>query len=155
MILDILFILSVNILWLIGGQLNKAMRRYCLPLVCAFKGHLEPRKGHRRWYIPVMVSLLLVGILSMGYGVDSWLKKMCGGVEWVTRLVMSLLVVAAITPIMIDNFSWLKLTITLIMSIAAWQVRAGSLAKIGRYDILLEDICRASALAIAIVLLCK
>jgi hypothetical protein len=153
MILDLLFIVSINILWLIGGQCSKAMRRYCLPAICAFKGILEARKGHRRWDIPVMVSLLLVGILSMGYGVDSWLKKACGGVEWVTRLVMSLLIVAAITPLMIGHWSWIKLTITLIMSIAAWQVRAGSLAKIGKYDILLEDICRASSLALAIVLI--
>jgi hypothetical protein len=91
----------------------------------------------------------------MGYGVDSWLKKMCGGVEWVTRLVMSLLIVAAITPLMIGHWSWLKLTIITMCNMAAWQVRAGSLAKIGKYDILLEDICRATALAVSLCLICK
>jgi hypothetical protein len=99
------------------------------------------------------VFLALIGILSAGYGEDSKIKKWCGGSETVTRLVMAALIASVFVA-----YLWLThgnvycIPIIYGLNIGAWQARAGSLCKIGRYDILIEDICRASACAISLLI---
>jgi hypothetical protein len=153
-IYDILFILIVIILWLLGGQINKSYRRVALPIICALNGHLNANKRHPVNRGLAVVVLLLAIPLSIGYGETSMIRKWLGGSDNITRLLISIFIIIVINIVlMITGFTWFKLTQIVWLNILAWQIKAGSLGKIGSYDILLEDIYRSTALATSLLLI--
>lgn len=145
------FILSVIILWLISGQMIKGLRRYAIPLIAtAYVALLKDKK--RRWMASIM--LVLSAILSLGYGENSHIRRWLGGSDFWTRIVMALLVSSIpATYCILTNNGWIKPVCMVILNLSAWQVHAGSLGKICKYDILVEDIYRSLALAISIVII--
>lgn len=141
----------VVILWLIGGQCWKPARRYLIPIIATlYASFLKDRR--KRWLAPLL--LLLSAILSLGYGENSALRKLLCGSDFWTRVVMALLI--ASVPITYGIFSHgasMSIITVTAVNLLAWQVRAGSLFKIGRYDVLIDDIARASALGLSIVIM--
>ena len=151
MMLSIAFVMAVIVLWLIGGQFWKPARRYLIPTIASLYA-LFLKDRHKRRFAPLL--LILSAILSMGYGEDSHLRKLLCGSEFWTRVVMALLIASVpITYSSLTNGCSLNCVLMLVMNIGAWQVRAGSLCKIGRYDVLIEDICRSLALGVSIAIM--
>ncbi len=157
MIYSVLLIVAICLLWLISGQMIKGLRRYAIPVIAtAYVVMLKDKR--KRWLAGLM--LILSAILSLGYGENSDIRKFLGGSDFLTRIVISIMIASIpITYIFLSqkhtnicDTSWSILTI-IIVNVVAWQVHAGSLGKIGRYDILIEDICRALALGISIVIM--
>jgi hypothetical protein len=71
-----------------GGQGKlggKAPRRFGIPAIAIFTG------WSFGWSWKYLAFLLLIPLLSMGYGVDSHLGAICGHIEWLIRLVYALL----------------------------------------------------------------
>lgn len=141
----------VMVLWLIGGQFWKPARRYIIPVIASLYA-LFLKDRRKRWLAPLL--LLFSAILSLGYGEDSNLRKLLGGSEFWTRIVMGILVASVpITyGIISHGVNWTS-PVILVVNVGAWQVRAGSLGKVGKYDILIEDIFRSFALGISIVII--
>ncbi len=143
----LLFISFVVILWLLGGQIHKGWRRYGVPLVCAFYALFCANAS----LLNSAYLLLLVLPLSIGYGEHSWLFNWTKQGDGVVRAVCSVLMFTIIL-LFGSHISTGIALLVILMQIGTWQVRAGSLGKIGQYDILIEDICRAIALALSIIL---
>lgn len=153
-ITNILTIPAVMILWLIGGQINKAVRRYGVPgvaLLSAVITSLKDDKNKNKWYkyLPLLVA---IPILSIGYGTDSALKKVFKK-DWIVRVVYGIILslpFLALT-LMTTNPYW-KYIITVLSLCGAFSIQAGSLGRIGTFDILIEDIIRSAVLGINILL---
>lgn len=146
--IDILFALLIMACYLIGGQIEKSVRRYGVPTFAfayAFISDKENRAKDKMKYIWLM---LMCGILSMGYGENSWLKKHLKH-EWLTRFMYSFFL-AVVFSIAGGNF-----LICFPILAVAFQVRAGKLFTIGKFDVLIEDICRASVIFICTLLTVK
>lgn len=141
----------IVVLWLISGQMIKGLRRYAIPAIASLYA-LFLKDRRKRWLAGLL--LILSGILSIGYGENSVLRKILGGSDTLTRLVVSVLVatVPITYSVLTVGFSWSQPSI-LVMNIIAWQVYAGTLFKIGKYDVLIEDICRSTALGVSIVIM--
>lgn len=139
------------ILWLISGQMIKGLRRYAIPVIASLYA-LFLKDRRKRWLAPLL--LILSAILSLGYGENSALRKLLGGSDFWTRIVMALLIASVpITyGILAHGVSTSILTVTAV-NLVAWQVHAGIWFKIGKYDILIEDICRSLALGVSIVIM--
>lgn len=141
----------VVILWLIGGQCWKPTRRYLIPVIATLYA-LFLKDKRKRLFAPLL--LILSAILSLGYGENSDIRKWLGGSDFWTRVVMGILV--ASVPItygfIVHGFSW-QIPLILALNVASWQIHAGSLFKIGKYDVLIEDICRSLALGVSIVIM--
>ncbi len=138
-------------LWCIGGQFWKPARRYILSVLMAVYAYYANREPEKRR--ACVVLLAMIGLLSAGYGEDSWLKKACGGSETITRLVMACLIasVFASYSIMSHHITW-RIFLTFGVNVLAWQVRAGSLCRIGRFDLLIEDLCRSLAFSVSLMI---
>jgi len=124
-----------------GGQKNKGVRRFGIPSFAVIMAWLS---GNLRW--KHLSFLLLIPILSMGYGVNSILMSLLHN-EILVRLVYSLLL--ALPFIFFGIKRWLIASISLGV---AFAIRAGSLGQIWGYDILIEDIVRYSVLGFNIAL---
>ncbi len=146
---EILLLPLIVLLYMIGGQCFKIVRRYLLPLVAGMSTLLKDKDMTKREKLRLLSYALLALILTMGYGENSKLKKICGGIEWVTRLAYGFLVSV---PFLIMQA---PLYISPILMVC-YSVRAGSLGqiKIGsqKYDVLIEDIFRGSGIALAVTL---
>jgi hypothetical protein len=141
----------VVICWLIGGQCAKWVRRFVLPLAVTAYAFWANREPKRRKF--ALVFLALIGLLSAGYGEDSHLKRWCRDNETLTRLAMACLIssVFLIYSLLTHHVTLLS-GLIVALNVGAWQVRAGSLGRIGRFDILIEDIARATACAVSLML---
>jgi hypothetical protein len=122
-----------------GGQNIKIVRRLGVPLISGVWKILTDSEDWkvRRKYLWL---LLLVPILSMGYGTHSHLMKWLKN-EKLVRLVYALLLYV---PFGIISFNILGL----LALVGAFQIETGKGWNIYRnYDFLLDDFFRASALA--------
>lgn len=137
------------VLWMLGGQINTAIRRYGLPVLSSIAAFIVKRKGRGRWI--GFVILLYIPILCIGYGIDSKLGKWLGGREWLIRLLYSFVCCVPLVGILGFTGEWWKLIVIVPVVIGVFQIRAGSLGKIWDCDILVEDICRATILGSAII----
>jgi hypothetical protein len=137
--------------WCIGGQFWKPCRRYVLSLAVTAYAYWANREEKKRRF--ALVFLALVGLLSAGYGEDSHLKRWMGSSETLTRLAMACLIssVFLIYSLLTHHVTLLS-GLIVALNVGAWQVRAGSLGRIGRFDILIEDIARATACAVSLML---
>lgn len=148
---DILFALLITACYLIGGQIEKSVRRYGVPTFAIMYAYIKDRHNDAKVKARYLFLLGLVGILSIGYGEKSIIKKIVK-VEWAIRLVYSLLL--ALMFILAGCPYYYSPII-----VGAFQVRAGRLGSISafgkEYDILIEDICRAGAIFILTLLTIK
>jgi len=141
--MDIFFALLITIFYMIGGQIEKGVRRYGVSFLSIIYSYLEDKKKTFREKTRYLKMLLLIGVLSLGYGESSWLRKLLGGIDWLTRLVYALLI--SLVYILISSGMWYVIPILVI----AFQIRAGKILTIGkRFDILIEDIFRGLAIFI-------
>lgn len=120
-------------LW--GGQRDKAVRRFGLPGLAFLTAW---RFDGFQWRD--MAFLLLIPVLVMGYGENSQIMGWIG-IEWAVRVVYAFLL-----SLPFIFYGWRRWLAACVLLIVAFQVQAGSLGKIGPYDILIEDIARYGAL---------
>lgn len=129
----------ITILGLAGGQGKtggKAPRRFGIPALAMLSSVWA---GFNK---KDLALLLLLPILLIGYGVDSFLFNFLGQNEILTRLCKGFLLSL---PFFVYGFKrWIISAIALVI---AFQVQAGSLGHISWFgDILIEDICRYGVL---------
>lgn len=152
--MSVIIILGTNILWQIGGQICKAARRYGIPSLAILIGLWETFKAHdsKKEKLRVLFFLLLIAVLSMGYGVNSVIRKLFDK-EWAVRLVYALLLSLPFLALTIysDYMLWWEFWVGTALLIGAFQVRAGLLFHVGTKDVLIEDIFRATATSINIL----
>ena len=140
MILDIIIILGITALGMIGGQCKKWTRRYVLPSLAATYTALKEKKKKAK----ALIYLCLIGILSMGYGENSWLRKLCRGSDKATRIVYGLLVSI---PFLFFGKWWACIVLPV-----AWSIRAGGFQLPNGKDWLWEDFIRYMSVGILVVL---
>lgn len=148
------------VLWMVGGQIAKGARRYGVPgfsmvvlLYRLWMVNTDDKKSSRRYFWIMLGVLLTLPVLSMGYGMDSWLKKICKK-EWTTRLIYAIMLSVPLGTIgTITHQTLWEIILIPTLNIAAFQIRAGSLFTVGRFDVLIEDMVRSLAFSAGIVLL--
>lgn len=118
-----------------GGQKNKTVRRYGIPLIALTAGGFS----RRAWPMIFLIPLLMIG-----YGESSWLMSLLGD-DWLVRVVYGVLLSLPFAFYGLKR--WLAAVIALVL---AFQVQAGSLGQIGGHDILIEDMVRYGVLGVLI-----
>lgn len=98
------------------------------------------RKKEKKYKVSIL--LLLSGVLSLGYGEDSALRKLCK-TDFLTRIVYGLLLSI---PFLFFGKWYASIALPI-----AFSIRAGSF-KIGRYDFLYEDFIRYATLGVLVVM---
>lgn len=145
--MTILFALLIASCYLVGGQIEKSVRRYGVPTFAICLAFIQDKKNEFKAKLRYLFLLGLIGILSMGYGEDSWIMKICKGKDWIARLIYSQLV--AVIFILAGCPFYYAIPILA----GVFQVRAGKLFSIGKFDFLIEDICRAAGIFACVLLL--
>lgn len=148
--IDILFCLLIVTCYLIGGQIQKGVRRFGAPSFAFIYVQIRDKSKEAKQRLFYIWLLCLMGILSMGYGESSFLRKVFKS-DWSTRVVYSALIAGIFC---LAGYGWIKYLCFPVL-IAAFQVRAGKLFSIGKFDILIEDICRALAIFICAMITVK
>ena len=120
-----------------GGQQNKWVRRFLIPSIASLYAATKKKEKWKSSFY-----LLLMGILSMGYGGGSKLSKMFGHRDWLVRIVYGLLV--AIPFLALGRWWALVLPI-------AWSIRAGSFDITPTKQFLWEDFIRYKTIGILVV----
>lgn len=134
--IGVVFLITLFGMW--GGQTMKWTRRYLIPIIATL--YTKLKKEHKN---KAFILLALIGILSMGYGVNSFLRtKICFNNDALTRIVYGVLL--SIPFLILGN--WYALILPIVFSI-----RAGGF-KIGKYDFLWEDFWRYSTIGMLVVL---
>lgn len=139
MIINIIFALLITICYLIGGQLEKSVRRYGVPVFAGMFAIIKDEDKKFREKLRYFMLLAIIGVLSMGYGENSWLKKAFPW-EWMVRFAYAFILAIVFA---IAGSSFLMCFPVLVI---AFQIRAGKLFSIGKFDFLIEDIFRALAI---------
>lgn len=137
---DVIIVLAITICGMWGGQCNKWVRRYLLPAIAVT--YPLAKKEKKKWKALWLLSLM--GILSMGYGENSKLRKLLKGNDFWTRIVYGLLVSLP--------FWFLGKGYASIILPIAWSIRAGGFKLPGDKDFLWEDFARYMILGILIVI---
>lgn len=119
----------VMILGMIGGQINKEVRRYGIPFTEFFISIFNKKAGLKESFKKSILFLTLIALFSIGYGEHSWLKKQLK-YEWLCRFVYA----SFFSLFFIPFGMWYAWPIL----VAVRQVRSGGF-KIGKYDFLYED----------------
>lgn len=135
--------IPIALFWCLGGQINKLFKPIGVTLSligCFFLF------AHKPWWC-VLPSLLYAGELTLGYGEDGKLMKWLQNDELV-RIVFSLLccIPVCFTIALTQNY---YAFFSLLLILGAFQLKLGSWGKIGKYDILPDDISRGTSIAIA------
>lgn len=147
--MKLLIVPIVTVLGMLGGQKIKGLRRFGIPgtvsLITTYKLLKNRKKLTKNKKVTPLeyVLLLLAFILSMGYGENSWLMKVCKK-DWIVRIVYGV--------ILSIPFLILKLWIAPLLLAAAWSVRAGGFKIYKGYDFLWEDFIRYTTLGVCISL---
>lgn len=140
-VIAILFIVAIIALGMIGGQKNKATRRFGIPGL-AFLLALWQGVGWRS-----IAILLFIPTLVMGYGENSWLMGIFHN-DTLVRIAYAFLL-----SIPFIVFGFIRFAIALPCLVIAFLIKAGSLGSIGGFEFLIEDIIRYGVLAILIFVL--
>lgn len=133
--------------WMIGGQVNKAARRFCIPSLAVaatlLRVGFSNKKQRSRAAWAAIAWGLIIPVLSTGYGIDSWLGKVFKRNELTIRLVYAIM--CSLPFFVFERLvgePWWWIGVTVIALVGAFQVRAGKLGTIGEFDFLIEDIFR-------------
>ena len=137
---EILTIIIITVLGMIGGQGFKWARRYLLPIISTIYIVSKDRSKKAKAFL----FLCLIGILSMGYGENSWLRKLLGGSDKLTRIAYGLIVSI---PFLILGKWYAAIALPI-----AWSVRAGGFKITNTKDFLFEDLIRYSTIGVLVVL---
>jgi len=129
----------VIVMGMIGGQFLKVVRRYGTP-ISSLIFVVSNKEKRKNWKIYLLALLALV--LSMGYGQNSRLSKLCKGNDTVVRLIYGFLLGLIIG---IAGF-WYAIFIMPFV----WVKHLPYSFKIGKYDFLWEDFLRYGALGFCI-----
>ena len=140
LIKKIIQIITITFLGMYGGQKKKATRRFGIPFFSFFIKLKELK-------LKSLAFLLLIPILCMGYGVNSFLMNILNN-DTLVRIVYG-----ALLSLPFMFFGIRKWLISLISLVIAFNIRAGCLFTIGDFDLLWEDFVRYSTLGILIVFL--
>lgn len=124
-------------LW--GGQKNKGVRRFGVPLIAVGASQ------HDGFQWRDLAFLLLIPVLCLGYGENSHLMQLLGN-DTLVRGVYALLL-----SLPFYFYGFVRGMVASCSLILAFQVRAGSLGTFAGYDILLEDIFRYVVLASLVI----
>jgi len=130
--------ITITFLGMYGGQKKKATRRFGIPFF-SFVIKLKELK------LKSLALLLLISILCMGYGVNSFLTNILNN-DTLVRIVYG-----ALLSLPFMFFGIRKWLISLVSLTIAFSIRAGCLFTIGDFDILIEDIIRYGVLGFLIV----
>lgn len=125
-------------LGMFGGQKEKGARRYGIP------GLALLMSAGKKFRLKHLTFLLLIPILSMGYGKNSFLMSLLHN-DTLTRIVFG-----ACLSLPFLAFGARRWLYALVGLSVAFSVRAGSLGRIGVFDILIEDMVRYGVLGILI-----
>jgi hypothetical protein len=130
----------VILAWMWGGQTEKWVRPVGVALsiyliYLAFNLHT--------WYLG-LPALMYGGELTFGYGEKSLFHKLAKGNDELIRIYYSIWCCIPVLVSCAIQGHWLRM-LSCALIIGAFQIRAGSLGKIGKYDILIEDIARSLA----------
>jgi len=123
-----------------GGQRYKIVRRGGIPTVAT----LSALNQKKKW--KALGLMLLWGILSMGYGENSWLMKVFKK-DWIVRIVYG---VVLSLPIYI--LSWKVGLIGTLALPTAWSLRLPSFKIYKEFDFLWEDAVRYTTLGVIITI---
>lgn len=134
-------VITGTLMYMFGGQKNKATRRFGIPTFAVIMAWVS---GKFKW--KHLAFLLLIPILVMGYGEKSILMKLLNN-EILVRLAYGILL--SLPFLFFGLFRWLIAMVSLVI---AFAIRAGSLGTIWGMDILIEDIIRGGILLINIVI---
>jgi len=137
-VINILTVIGITFLGMFGGQMFKTSRRYFLPSLATLYAATKKKEKWKSSYY-----LLLMGVLSMGYGENSKLRKLLGGSDFWTRIVYGLLVSIPFLAL----GKWLACIILPI----AWSIRAGGFQITATKDFLWEDFWRYFSISILVV----
>ncbi len=140
------------VLWMVGGQINKAVRRYGIPSVALGFGLwrlLRTKERDEDWG-KVFLLLLCIPVLCMGYGVDSGIKRLVE-TEWKIRLVYGFLLSVPVGVAAAVMGRWVAVPIITWLYVVAFQVEAKSLGRVGKYDVLIEDMIRGAVFGLGII----
>lgn len=147
----------VVVLWLVGGQVNTAIRRFGVPVTATLGLVLQDitqKDRYKERGLQDLIVLLYIPIFFIGYGEHSrlmkWLKT-----EWKVRLMYALYCWAPLVGIAAAHGTWLACALACPALVGAFQVRAGKLATIGKFDILIEDLVRSATLGVCLVLVAR
>lgn len=140
-IIGIAFVAAITAMGMIGGQKNKATRRFGIPGL-AFVAGLFFGLGWR-----AVAILLFIPTLVMGYGEKSVLM----GILHNDMLVRIAYGMCLAFPFIF--FGWIRFVIALLALPIAFSIHLGSFGSIGGFDFLGEDAVRYSVLAVLIFVL--
>ena len=135
---QILTVIGIVFAGMWGGQQNKWVRRYLIPLLASLYAATKKKKWKSSFY------LLLIGILSIGYGENSKLRKLLGGSDRWTRIVYGLLVSI---PFLFFGTWWACIALPLV-----WSIKADGFQITATKDWLWEDFWRYSTIGILVVI---
>ena len=138
LIKKIIQIITITFLGMYGGQKNKGARRFGIPFFSILIKFKELK-------FKSLAFLLLIPILCLGYGENSFLMQILGD-DTLVRLVYGFIL--SLPFLFFGIKKWLLSAILLPI---AFSVRAGSLGNIGNFDILIEDILRYGTLGFVII----
>jgi len=133
----LVLLIGTTILGMVGGQKEKGARRYGIPGLALIAGLVTEGVQWRDF-----IFLMLLPVLSMGYGEKSWLVSLVH-YDWLVRLVY-----AGLLSLPFWFFSWKRGLISLGLLVGVFQIHAGGYhIAVWNFDILYEDIARYSALS--------
>jgi hypothetical protein len=123
-----------------GGQKNKAVRRFGLPVIAT--GFAMSIRFRWRY----LAFLLFIPVLICGYGEKSILGAIVGYNEVLIRIIY-----AVFLSIPFYFLGLIRGCIASVALIIAFAIRAGSLWTFGTFDVLIEDICRYGTLMALVI----
>ncbi len=124
-------IIGTMLLGMFGGQKNKGTRRFGIPGLALLMSFLS-----KKFKLKHLTFILLIPILFMGYGENSWLMSLLHS-DVLVRIAYG--VCLSLPFLAFGARRWLCALICLIVG---YSVRAGSLGQFWGMDILIEDMVR-------------
>lgn len=137
---SILIVLLITACGMWGGQQNKWVRRYLIPSLASL--YVATKEKKKKW--KAFFYLTLMGILSMGYGVNSKLRRLFNGNDALTRIAYGILVSL---PFVFFGKWW-----AIIILPIAFSIRAGGFQITRTKDFLWEDFIRYGTIGLLIVI---
>ncbi len=140
MIWSVLIVVGIIICGMWGGQQQKWVRRYLVPLLASSYVAMMDKK--KKW--KACFYLLLIGILSVGYGETSKLRKFLGGSDFWTRIAYGLFISV---PFLFFGKWWACIALPVVRSI-----RAGGFKITKTKDFLWEDFMLYGTIGLLVVI---
>ena len=135
---QILTVVGITFFGMLGGQGFKLSRRYLLPTLASLYAATKKKEK-----IKSSFYLMLIGILSMGYGENSKLRKLFDGNDTLTRIAYGILVSL---PFLFFGKWYACIALPI-----AWSIKAGAFPITKTKDFLWEDFIRYSTIGVLVV----